>query len=62
MSLFWFIPSKFTISSLTYVADSKPCLDVEYKCIEDGSCIDKSRLCDAFPDCDNGSDEMACGK
>ena len=57
-SYYWYLP---VVPYILFVG-AQTCLSTEHMCTEDGSCIDKSRLCDAFPDCDKGSDELTCGQ
>ncbi|KAK7084153.1 hypothetical protein SK128_016750, partial [Halocaridina rubra] len=42
--------------SIANVCDAAACTIAEFQC-GDGACIDKTWVCDDFPDCDDRSDE-----
>lgn len=38
------------------------CTQDQFKCVNDGSCIELRRRCDGNSDCSDSSDEQDCGK
>ena len=43
------------------ISEREVCFEDEFTCV-DGGCIHMSYVCDFKQDCDDGSDEMFCGK
>lgn len=41
---------------------SLECKDDEFRCLSDGSCIEKRKQCDNVSHCADSSDELDCGK
>lgn len=58
----------FTFSVLTrYTSKTLPvvpvtCSTVQFTCLSDGRCIEKSHQCDGTSDCTDSSDEKSCSK
>lgn len=57
--LFVTIGTVFTSYSFFTV---KLCTNSEFKCLTGGDCISLFSFCDDTPDCEDGSDELICGK
>lgn len=43
-------------------AETRGCVDGEFQCEASGLCIPESKLCDLYPDCSDGSDELNCSE
>jgi len=42
---------------------NKPCpYNGDFKCNDTGNCLRSTAVCDGFPHCTNGADELNCGK
>ena len=35
------------------------CTEEQFRCVSDGRCINKTKMCDLHPDCTDASDEFA---
>lgn len=43
-----------------FVRKGIECLDTQFRCTDDSSCLDEDLLCDGFEDCNDRSDEENC--
>lgn len=48
------------ISRLITPAPEGECLDGEYRCLKDNTCIPERWLCDGEANCSQGDDESSC--
>lgn len=58
-STFWCFESQFLLGRC-WAANICPGGDTEFRCAT-GECIQKTRLCDGYDDCEHGDDEEFCG-
>ena len=56
----------YTIGAYSQTTRTEGCFTVNFACVDGSRCLtrenDRNGVCDALPDCSDGSDESRCGR